>query len=167
VQQSYTSKGVRRVWERYAAAHPRRPATRARLELIRRRLRDGYTPDQLVRAIEGNLASPWHQGENDRGRRYDTLELVLRADKVDSFIAMAGPSAEERNEAERRQRIERLEDRLHDYRGRLEDRRRDLESAQYDDHREIHRRAVQELATKVADYERKLRELTTNGGHNG
>lgn len=59
-----------------------------RLAMLRARLADGYTEAQIVAAVRGCAASPWHQGENPEGRRYDDLELICRPGKVDGFIAL-------------------------------------------------------------------------------
>lgn len=81
---------IDRVVEAYRRHHPQaRPGERER-KLIRARLAEGYSVEQLARAIDGNNASPWHRGENDKGRPYQALELVMRnSDKVAQFIALA------------------------------------------------------------------------------
>ena len=46
-------------------------------------------------AVDGCHASAWHMGDNDRGRPYNSLELILRdASKVQFFseLARAGPA---------------------------------------------------------------------------
>ena len=37
-----------------------------------------YDEETLCMAIEGCAASAWHQGENDRGRAFNDLELIIR-----------------------------------------------------------------------------------------
>ncbi|NEX23921.1 hypothetical protein G3480_27360, partial [Thiorhodococcus mannitoliphagus] len=61
------------------------------------RLKDGYTPAQLQRAIDGCRASAWHQGRNDRGRAFDDIALICRdAARVEQFLALAaGQHAEQ------------------------------------------------------------------------
>lgn len=67
--------------------HPRARMDAARKKAIAARLRDGYTIDDLMLAIDGCSASAFHMGENDRGQRYDSITLILRdADHVDKFI---------------------------------------------------------------------------------
>lgn len=63
-----------------------------------------YDPRQVCEAIQGCSRSAWHMGENDRGQKYNGLNLILRsADHIDKFIEMAskqttGPETiEERN----------------------------------------------------------------------
>ena len=50
--------------------------------------------DELKRAIDGCHASAWHMGENDRGKVYDSLSLILRnAEKIEHFIGcLSNPS---------------------------------------------------------------------------
>lgn len=63
-----------------------------------------YDPRQVCEAILGCSRSAWHMGQNDRGQKYNGLNLILRsADHIDKFIEMAskqtnGPETiEERN----------------------------------------------------------------------
>jgi len=59
----------------------------ARSKIIRARLGDGYSVEDLCLAIDGCAASAFHMGENDTGQRYDSLCLILRdADHVDKFV---------------------------------------------------------------------------------
>jgi len=56
------------------------------------RLKDGYTVDQLKRAVDGCRASPHNMGQNETGTVYDDLELICRDDvHVERFIARAKP----------------------------------------------------------------------------
>lgn len=56
---------------------------------IRARLRDGHTVEEICGAIDGNHRSPWHCGENDHGREYHALELIVRnGDKVNQFLSI-------------------------------------------------------------------------------
>lgn len=60
-----------------------------RKRLIRTALKTGYTVDQLTEAITGCANSEWHMGKNDRGTKYNGLDLILRnAEKIDSFIEL-------------------------------------------------------------------------------
>ena len=60
-----------------------------RAQVIRDRLRDGYTVEDLCIAVEGCASSAFHMGENDRRMTYDSITLILRdADHTDRFIAM-------------------------------------------------------------------------------
>jgi uncharacterized phage protein (TIGR02220 family) len=61
-----------------------------RRRAIAARLKEGYTVDDLKQAIDGCMASPWHQGQNGNRRKYDDIELICRdASKVDQFIGLA------------------------------------------------------------------------------
>lgn len=74
--------------------------TKAKLDEKRGRAIDkaiarGHSLEELCRAIDGCAASPWHRGQNDRGRPYDDLELILRdAAHVERFAAEAPGSPE-------------------------------------------------------------------------
>lgn len=48
-----------------------------------------HGPEACKDAIRGCLASSFHQGKNDRGRKYDSLELILRdTAKIESFCRL-------------------------------------------------------------------------------
>ncbi len=91
--------GAHRVFEHYRARFPKRfPRVHSGLpewKKIRDRFRDGFTVENLCDAIDGCLRSPFHQGENDKQKCYDSLELIVRdAKHVHDFMATparAGP----------------------------------------------------------------------------
>ena len=57
--------------------------------------------DQLCQAITGCSLTPHNLGKNDRGQRYDGLQVILRdADQIDRFIRNAQSPPRERNAAE-------------------------------------------------------------------
>lgn len=61
-----------------------------RRRAVEARLADGYTPDDLCLAVDGCLVTPHNQGQNERGEKYDDLELICRdAAHVDRFIRNA------------------------------------------------------------------------------
>lgn len=61
--------------------------TDKRKKLIRERLKDGYTVDDLKQAIDGYHSSEWNLGKNSRNNRYTMIDLILRdAEKVDTGI---------------------------------------------------------------------------------
>lgn len=69
--------------------HPRARLDTKRERAIAARLADGYSVADLKAAVDGCLASPWHQGKNDRRAVFDDIELICRdGPKVDRFIAM-------------------------------------------------------------------------------
>ena len=85
----------RDVWEhwRNACRHPRAVLTTERLKRIRQWL-PVYGVERLQAAIDGCAKSPHHQGQNDRGTRYDDLELILRdAKHVEMFEGIARKGA--------------------------------------------------------------------------
>lgn len=45
---------------------------------VTERLREGFTVDDLKQAIDGCASNPHNQGVNDKGKRYDSLELICR-----------------------------------------------------------------------------------------
>ena len=73
---------------------PRAKLTPGRRRAIQARLADGYTPDQLRAAISACASSDFHMGENDAGRKYNDITLILRSgEKVEWFIELGGDAA--------------------------------------------------------------------------
>jgi hypothetical protein len=58
--------------------HPEARMTPLRANAIRRVLSQGYSEGDVVRAINGAAASDFHQGTNDRGKKYDDITLICR-----------------------------------------------------------------------------------------
>lgn len=56
-----------------------------------------YGEEKVLAAIDGCAASSWHMGANDkgpngRGKRYDSIELILRdAEHIEQFLAVRAP----------------------------------------------------------------------------
>lgn len=70
-------------------SYPKAKLTPERAVKIRARLTQGYTVEQLKRAIDGCAMSAYHRGDNDRGRAYDEIELICRnGSKVEQFLRM-------------------------------------------------------------------------------
>ena len=66
--------------------HPKALLSKDRAGKIRSRLREDYTIPQLKRSIDGCKASPYHMGDNDSGKVYDSIGLIFRsAEKVEDF----------------------------------------------------------------------------------
>lgn len=62
--------------------------TAKRRSLVRRLLADGYSVETLVAAVQGWTRSDFHRGVNERGKVYDSFDLLLRdAKHVDDFAA--------------------------------------------------------------------------------
>ena len=55
-----------------------------------------YDEDTLLLAVEGCAASAWHAGDNDRGRAFDDLELILRDEAHVERFAANGDALRER-----------------------------------------------------------------------
>jgi hypothetical protein len=92
---------------RIIMGHSRARLDIKRAQVIRERLRDGYSVDDLMLAIEGNAASAWHQGENDRRTVFDSLGLILRdADNTEKFMAMGETARKMIANMQKRQEIE-------------------------------------------------------------
>lgn len=71
--------------------HTKAVFSKERLRIIIARLKEGYSVEQLCRAIEGCARSPHHMGQspdsNPNNVRYDSLTLICRsAEKVDQFL---------------------------------------------------------------------------------
>lgn len=73
---------IRQVFAHYRQYHPRsfpKPTSGAReWARVAARMREGYTADDLCRAIDGYHASPFHCGDNDRQAKYLDLDLIIR-----------------------------------------------------------------------------------------
>ena len=82
VREKKYSKEVQEVWTHYRAQHPKMPESlgsgRKEYKLIVERLADGYNVEALCSAIDGYHKSPWHCGENDRGKKFLALTLIMR-----------------------------------------------------------------------------------------
>jgi hypothetical protein len=94
-----------RVISHYKTYHPRaipKPTPTGReWKLIEDRLREDYSVENLIAAIDGNHRSPFHCGENEHQRKYQTIELIMRdASHVQTFmeIPAASPQKTKRNE---------------------------------------------------------------------
>lgn len=88
---------VQAVIDHYRIHHPKaRPGDKER-RLVAARLKDGFSVADLSAAIDGCHRSPHNQGENERGRTYQTLELIMRSSsKVTQF--METPEAQQGEE---------------------------------------------------------------------
>jgi hypothetical protein len=73
---------------RTQCGHPKALLTRDRVTKVLARLREGYSVEDIRRAIDGAAK---HAYVNDRGVRYDDLELICRSgSKLEGFIQRAG-----------------------------------------------------------------------------
>ncbi len=84
------SAEVEAVIAHYVSYHPKAfPGDRER-RLICARRKEGYSPADLCEAIDGCHRSPFHCGVNERGTKYQSLELIVRdSTRVAQFIEIA------------------------------------------------------------------------------
>ena len=70
--------------------HPQAKLDSKRLKAIKARLADGYTVDQICRAVDGCKLSPHHMGQNETQTVYDDIELICRdVPKLEKFMGWA------------------------------------------------------------------------------
>jgi len=83
--------------------HPTAQMDGKRRKLILNALKMGYTREQLCEAITGCSLTPHNIGQNDRGQRYDGLQVILRdSDQIDRFMHNYHYPPRVLSEAERR-----------------------------------------------------------------
>jgi hypothetical protein len=83
--------------------HPKSNLDRKRIALIHKALQLGYSIQQLCDAITGCSYTPHNIGQNDRGQRYDGLQIILRdADQIDRFMYNCHHPPKSFTEADRR-----------------------------------------------------------------
>ena len=91
VAQSAPAEAVLAVFEFWKTVmkSPRSLLDAKRSRLIKAALKTGYTVDDLCDAITGCAKSDFHMGKNDRGTKFNGLDLILRnAEKIDQFIVI-------------------------------------------------------------------------------
>lgn len=81
--ESRQSRDVKRVFEAWLEARPQAAGptpklTKQRASKIRARLRDGYSADDLIRAVEGAKREPFLTGDNPSGTNYFRPETIFR-----------------------------------------------------------------------------------------
>lgn len=66
---------------------PRSVLDEKRRKVIESRLKDGYSPEDICKAIRGCRKSHFHMGQNDKGTKYNGIDLICRsAEHVDRFM---------------------------------------------------------------------------------
>lgn len=80
---------VNQVIAHYKTFHPRARPGEKEKALIQSRLHDGYSVGDLCEAIDGCHRCPHNCGVNERGMKYQTVELIMRnASNVQRFLEM-------------------------------------------------------------------------------
>jgi uncharacterized protein YdaU (DUF1376 family) len=75
------------VWNEGLEGRSRLRVTPGRVAKVRARLEDGFTLEQLTMAIRACKASPFHNGQNDRGWKAPGPEWVLhKTERVEEFL---------------------------------------------------------------------------------
>ncbi len=77
-QQKTPAERVFDHWVFMLGKNPRRCALGPLRRKVIERALALYDEETLCLAIEGNAASAWHAGENDRGTPFNDIELILR-----------------------------------------------------------------------------------------
>lgn len=76
-------------WKR-VMNHPRAKLDPRRTRAVKARLSEGRSLEDLKRAIDGCARTPHNIGQNERGQRFDDLELICRsASHIERFIENA------------------------------------------------------------------------------
>ena len=88
-KQKATTDQIQAVFAHYQTYHVRAKLSDKQRTLIRARLNDGYTVDDLHKSIDGLHRDPFYNGENDRGKTYLRIGLAMDPDKISGFIEMA------------------------------------------------------------------------------
>ena len=71
--------------------------------MIAKALKEGYSEHDLMKAIAGCLATPFNMGDNEHGRKYDSIELILRdAEHIEKFMDHADNPPQGQNKGARR-----------------------------------------------------------------
>jgi hypothetical protein len=87
---------------------------------IRGRLEEGYTVDQLKAAVDGCGGSSFHQGDNERGHRYDDITLICRSgSKVEQFIEMTREVPDDQRRSGKHSNVKKIIEGLELVRSRL------------------------------------------------
>jgi hypothetical protein len=92
--------GWQQVMDHYKKYHPRAfpkvLSTLKEAKKIQARLKEGFSVEDLIEAIDGCHRSEYHQGQNDQNKKYDSLELIVRdGSKVQQFIEINRTSGNE------------------------------------------------------------------------
>lgn len=83
------SEEIADVFAHYRRYHPKARLGDKERRLIAARLKEGFSVAECCRAIDGIHRSPFHSGDNEAGRKYQSLDLIFRdASKTTQFMEM-------------------------------------------------------------------------------
>lgn len=69
---------------------PRAKKTQDRMRKLRARLKEGYSADELCRAVDGVFEDDFLMGHNDRDKEYRDIVTIFKSGaKVDELIGLA------------------------------------------------------------------------------
>lgn len=84
------SRRVFEHWKRVMGKNGNTEFDDKRRKAVQARLDGGYSPEDLILAVDGCAVTPHNIGQNENGQRYDDLELICRnAGQVDRFMSNA------------------------------------------------------------------------------
>ena len=136
---SVSQEDIALVFEMQRNRHPRERLSKDKAKLIRERLKDGYTVEDLGNAILGCHHTPHNLGDNDRKTKYLGLHVSLHSNNVSRFIEV-GESVE-----------------VHKNRDTTAtDEKKRLESKRFAEARNL---SEEERASQVAEFQRMRKEL--------
>lgn len=78
-----------------------RSLTPARLGIIRARLREGWTVEQLKAAVDACLGSDWHTGANPNGAVYTDCSHIFPVEKLERWLSTEKVTDERQDAIER------------------------------------------------------------------
>ncbi len=100
---SFGSFDVKEIFSHWQTVmnHPKAKIDKKRANKIVQSLKLGYSLAELKEAIDGCAKTPFNMGQNDKGQRYDDIELILRdASHIDRFIGNARQQPVNSNKAD-------------------------------------------------------------------
>ncbi len=72
-------------WKK-AVGKPKARTTAGRVQKVRARLDEGYSAEDIRRAIDGCATTPFNMGENDSAKEYNDITLICRnGEKLEAF----------------------------------------------------------------------------------
>lgn len=81
-----------------ATGRTRRSITERRKSIVRARLKDGWSVEQLKKAVDACLSSDWHTGENPRGIVYTDTSHIFTVERLEQWLTHR-PKTDKRDDA--------------------------------------------------------------------